>query len=130
MNKVIIIGRCTKDIELMQTASGTSVAEFSIAVKRAFKNANGEYESDFFNCVAFSKLAETISKYVKKGDQIAIEGRLQTRSYTNKEGRKINVTEIIVENVEFLQTKKQDEAPAEPKWEELDPFNNDLPFQL
>ena len=129
MNRIIIIGRNTKDIELRQTTSGSSAVEFSIAVNRAFKNANGEYESDFFNCVAFSKLAETISKYVKKGDQIAIEGRLQTRSYTNKEGRKINVTEIIVENIEFLQTKK-DEAPAEPKWEEIDPFkeNNDLPF--
>ena len=129
MNKAFIIGRNTKDIELRQTTSGTSAVEFSIAVKRSFKNANGEYEADFFNCVAFSKLAETISRYVKKGDQVAIEGRLQTRSYTNKEGRKINVTEIIVENVEFLQPKK-DEAPAEPKWEELDPFNNDLPFQL
>ena len=130
MNKVIIIGRNTKDIELRQTPSGTSAIEFSIAVKRTFKNANGEYESDFFNCVAFSKLAETISKYVKKGDQIAIEGRLQTRSYTNKEGRKINVTEIIVENFEFLQPKKQEDPKATEQWEELDPFNNELPFEL
>ena len=131
MNKVIIIGRNTKDIELKQTTSGASVAEFSIAVKRAFKNANGENESDFFNCVVFSKLAETISKYVKKGDQIGIEGRLQTRSYTNREGKKITVTEIIVENFEFLQGKKQEEPKATEQWEELDPFsNNDLPFDL
>ena len=131
MNKVILIGRSTKDVELKQTTAGNSVAEFSLAVKRAFKSANGEYESDFFNCVAYSKSAETISRYVKKGDQIAIEGRLQTRNYTNKEGRKINVTEIIVENFEFLQSKKQEEQPAEqPKFEELDPFSNDLPFQL
>ena len=122
MNKVILIGRTTKDIELKQTTSGTSVAEFSIAVKRAFKT-NGENESDFFNCVAYSKLAETISKYVKKGDQVGVDGRLQTRNYTNKEGRKVYVTEIIVENVEFLQTKKQDE----PKFEELDP-EDDIPF--
>ena len=138
MNKVIEIGRVTKDIELRQLTSGTSAIEFSIAVKRAFKNANGEYDSDFFNCVAFSKTAETISKYVKKGDMLGIEGRLQTRSYTNKEGRKINVTEIIVENFEFLQSKKQDEptnadTPSDadpfkaPQWEEINP-DGDLPF--
>lgn len=136
MNKVIIIGRNTKDIELKQTTSGTSVAEFSIAVKRTFKSANGEYESDFFNCIAFSKLAETISRYVKKGDQVGIEGRLQTRNYTNKEGKKVYVTEIIVENVEFLQSKKQDEQKqteheADPfkdaNFEEVD-IDEDLPF--
>lgn len=123
MNKVIIIGRTTRDIELKQTSSGASVAEFSVAVNRTFKNANGERESDFFNCIAFSKLAETISKYVKKGDQVGIEGRLQTRNYTNREGNKVYVTEIIVENVEFLQSKKQDE----PKWEEVNP-DDDIPF--
>ena len=131
MNKVIMIGRTTKDCELKQTPAGNSVVEFSIAVKRAFKSANGEYESDFFNCVAFAKLAETISRYVKKGDQIAVEGRLQTRNYTNKEGKKVYVTEIIVDNVEFLQTKKEEQAPTkEVKFEELDPFNNELPFDL
>lgn len=126
MNKVIIIGRTTKDVELKQTTTGTSVAEFSIAVRRAFKNANGENESDFFNCIAFSKLAETISRYVKKGDQVGIDGRLQTRNYTNKEGKKVYVTEIIVENVEFLQSKKQDEQTI-PHFEEID-TDSDLPF--
>lgn len=122
MNKVILIGNNTKDIELRQTTSGTSVAEFSIAVKRTFKT-NGEYESDFFNCIAYNKLAETISKYVKKGDRIGVEGRLQTRNYTNREGKKVYVTEIVVENVEFLQTKKQ----GEPKFVELNP-DDDIPF--
>ena len=125
MNRVIMIGRTTKDIESKVTPSGTSVAEFSIAVKRPFKS-NGEQESDFFNCVAYSKLAETISRYVKKGDQVGIEGRLQTRNYTNKEGKKVYVTEIIVENVEFLQNKKQDEQTA-PHFEEID-TDSDLPF--
>ena len=123
MNKVILTGRNTKDIELRQTPSGVSAIEFSIAVKRTFKNANGEYESDFFDCIAFSKLAETISRYVKKGDQVGIEGRLQKRNYTNKEGKKVYVTEIVAENVEFLQSKKQDE----PKFEEIDP-EDDIPF--
>ena len=131
MNKVIIIGRNTKDIELRQTTAGVSAIEFSIAVKRAFKNANGEYESDFFNCVAFRNTAELISRYVGKGDMLGIVGRLQTRNYTNKEGRKIYVTEIVVDEVEFLQTKKQEEekTSAEPEWEEIkDPFAQDLPF--
>lgn len=122
MNKVILIGRNIRDIELKQTTSGTSVAEFSVAVKRPFKNANGENESDFFNCVAYSKLAETISRYVKRGDMIGIEGRLQTRNYTNREGNKVYVTEIIVENCEFLQSKKQ-----ETEFEEL-PTDSDLPW--
>ena len=138
MNKVIEIGRSTKDVELKQTTSGTSVVELSIAVKREFKNASGEYESDFFTCIAYGKLAETISVYVKKGDMIGVVGRLQTRNYTNREGKKIYVTEIIVENVEFLQTKR-DEKPTngvkktdtdpfnEPKWEEVD-LDEGLPF--
>lgn len=94
---------------------------FSIAVKRPF-NTNGEQESDFFPCVAYGKTAELLSKYVKKGDQVGIEGRLQTRNYTNNEGRKIYVTEIIVDNVEFLQTKRDDTA-SDATHEEADPFS-------
>jgi single-strand DNA-binding protein len=129
MNKVVIIGRNTKEIETKQTTAGASVVEFSVAVKRSFKSANGEYESDFFDCVAFKNTAELISRYVKKGDMVAIEGRLQTRNYTNREGRKIYVTEIIVENCEFLQPKKQEE-PKPIEFEELDPFNSDSPFDI
>ena len=129
MNRCVLIGRTTKEIELKTTASGTSVAEFSIAVRRSFKSASGDNESDFFNCIAFSKLAETISKYVKKGDQVGVEGRLQTRNYTNREGKKVYVTEIIVENVEFLQTKKQEEyKPTAYNFEDVDPYKDDLPF--
>lgn len=124
MNKVIMIGRTTRDIEFKTTQSGTSVVEFSVAVKRTFKNAiSGEYESDFFNCVAYNKTAETISRYVKKGDMIAIDGKLQTRNYTDREGKKVYVTEIIAENVEFLQGKKQEE----PKFVEIKP-EDDIPF--
>lgn len=122
MNKILITGRTTKEIELKQTSTGTSVVEFSVAVRRNFKNANGENESDFFNCVAYSKLAETIGRYVKKGDMIGLDGRLQTRSYTNREGKKVYVTEIIAENVEFLQTKKQEEQ--KPSFADDDPFKN------
>lgn len=131
MNKVVITGRNVRDIELKQTTAGTSVIEFSVAVRKAFKSANGEYESDFFNCIAFRNIAELISKYVAKGDLIGIEGRLQTRNYTNREGKKVYVTEIIVENVEFLQTKKQEtseEQEPQIEWEEIAPTDGDLPF--
>lgn len=134
MNKVIITGRTTKDIELKVTPTGTNVATFSVAVKRPFK----DNESDFFECVAYGKTSELISKYVKKGDLIGLEGRLQARNYTNKEGRKVYVTEIIVENVEFLQSKKQENQYAVEAPTFSDPFANanfeeiktddDLPF--
>lgn len=136
MNKVIEIGRAVRDVELKQTNSGASVVEFSIAVKREFKSANGNYESDFFNCVSYGKTAELINQYVKQGDLFGIEGKLQTRNYTNKEGRKIYVTEIIVEKVEFLQPKKQEEDPT-PNFEVIVPIapnfeeigtEDDLPF--
>ena len=126
MNKALLIGRNTKDIELKATTSGKSVVTFNIAVNRPYKNDSGERDCDFLNCIAFSKLAETISKYVKKGDLIGIEGRIQTRSYTDKGGNNRYSTEIMVENIEFLQSKKE-KPQEEVKMEELDPFA-DLPF--
>ena len=119
MNKVILIGRTTKDIELRYTASNVSVGNFSLAVTRSFKNANGEYESDFFNCIAFGKLAETLKNYVHKGDRLGVEGRLQSRNYQNEEGKKVYITEVIVENIEFLQAKKKESSGASD-----DPFSN------
>lgn len=129
MNKVILIGRTTKDIELKHTRSSKAVVSFSVAVKRTFKNSSGEYESDFFNCVAFGNLAETISRYVHKGDMVSVEGRLQTRTYTDREGNNRYSTETIVENIEFLQPKKQEPEKQEPvdEFMELDPFA-DCPF--
>lgn len=135
MNRVIEIGRTTKDIELKTTPSGTSVVSFSIAVKRNFKNGEGNYDSDFFDCTAFNKLAETISKYVHKGDMLGVVGRLQTRSYTNKEGNNRKVTEIVVEEIEFLTPKKEDPVKVDFKMEDVDPFSfkefgddEELPF--
>lgn len=125
MNKIVLIGRATRDSELKHTASSTPIVNFSIAVNRPFKNANGEKESDFFNCVAFNKLAETISRYVRKGDLVGIEGRVQTRNYTDRDGNNRYSTEVMVENVEFLQPKKQ-EFTETPKTED-DPFG-DLEF--
>lgn len=128
MNKTILLGRITKDIELKSTTSGKEVCQFTIAINRTYTNQNGEYESDFINCVAYGKTAEVISKYTKKGDRLVVEGRIQTRNY-EKNGNKIYVTEIIVETINFVETKKQ-ENKISYKAEEIDniPTNMELPF--
>ena len=101
MNKVILVGRLTKDPE-NRTSGDTTVTRFSVAVNRNFKNANGEYEADFPNCIAFGKTAEFVEKYFKKGDAIGITGRLQTGSYTNKNGDKVYTTDVVIDTVEFV----------------------------
>ena len=111
MNKTILIGRLTNDPEeKVINEKGTKVTRFNIAVNRNFKNQNGEIEADFFPVVAWEKLGENITKYVKKGDQVAIEGRIQNRDYTNNDGIKKYVTEIIAENVTFLNKVNRPEA--------------------
>ena len=102
MNKVILIGRLTKDPELRTIASGNATTSFTIAVNRNFTNQNGEREADFINCVAWRKQAENVAKYCTKGSQVAVEGRIQTRSYDAKDGTKRYVTEVVADNVTFL----------------------------
>ena len=102
MNKAILIGRLTRDPEMRTTASGTAATTFTVAVTRTFANQNGEREADFINCVAWRKQAENIAKYCQKGSQVAVEGRIQTRSYDAQDGTKRYVTEIIADNVTFL----------------------------
>ena len=102
MNKVILIGRLTKDPELRTIASGNATTSFTIAVNRNFTNQNGEREADFINCVAWRKQAENIAKYCTKGSQVAVEGRIQTRSYDAQDGTKRYVTEVVADNVTFL----------------------------
>ena len=105
MNKAILIGRLTKDPELRTTPTGRNVCQFSVAVSRNFTNANGEREADFINCVVWDKQAENLVKYQKKGNQIAVEGRIQTRNYDDKDGKKVYVTEILASNISFLDSK-------------------------
>lgn len=105
MNKVILIGRLTRDPELRTISNGTSTTSFSLAVNRPFTNQNGEREADFINCVAWRKQAENIAKYCTKGTQVAVEGRIQTRSYDAQDGSKRYVTEVIADNVTFLSPK-------------------------
>lgn len=105
MNKAILIGRLTKDPELRTTPTGRNVCQFSVAVSRNFTNANGERDADFINCVVWDKQAENLVKYQKKGNQIAVEGRIQTRNYDDKDGKKVYVTEILASNISFLDSK-------------------------
>ena len=131
MNRVILIGRNCKQIELKTTTNGKSVATFTLAVNRDFKNKDGEYEADFINCVAFGQQAETISKYVNKGDKFGVIGKLNTRTY-EKNDNKVYVTEVIVESFEFLESKKDKpsadiEADEFEDLGEIDP-DSDLPF--
>lgn len=105
MNKILLIGRLTKDPELRYTQSGTAVASFTLAVNRSFTNQNGEREADFINCIAWQKAAEFVSQYFKKGQQMALEGRLQVRSYDDNNGQRRWVTEVVTEKVEFVGSK-------------------------
>ena len=107
MNKVILIGRLTRNPELRYTGNNTPVATFSLAVNRQFTNQNGEREADFINCVVWRKLAETVKNYLFQGSQVAVEGRIQTRKYQNDKGENKYITEILVENVEFLESKSK-----------------------
>lgn len=115
MNKVFIRGNLTRDVELRETKSGKQVAKFNVAVRRDFKNADGEYESDFPSCVAYGTLAETISKYFHKGSGIIVLGHLQTGSYEDQDGKRIYTTDVIVESIEFDRKESKKEEPVEEK---------------
>jgi single-strand DNA-binding protein len=111
MNKVLLIGRLIKDVEMRYSASNdTAIARYTLAVNRPFKR-EGEPEADFLPCVAFNKTAEFAEKYLAKGIRVAIEGRIQTGSYTNGKGKKVYVTEIVVERQEFLEKKTRHSQP-------------------
>ena len=107
MNKVILMGRLTKDVEMRQTPNGIAVARFAIAVNRRFKNANGEYDVDFINCIAWRKTGEFISRYFQKGSMIAVVGSIQTRSWDGNDGKKQYATEVIVDEVYFTGSKAE-----------------------
>lgn len=105
MNKAILVGRLTRDPELRNTNSGAAVVSFTIAVNRTFTSNTGEREADFINCIAFNKQAENLNRYIRKGGLVGVEGRIQSRSYTAQDGSKRYVTEVVCENVQFLEPK-------------------------
>ena len=109
MNLSVLIGRLTRDPELRMTQSQNAVCSFTLAVDRKDKDASGERQTDFINCVAWRKTAELISDYVKKGHKLGVIGAIQTRNYDDKDGRRVYVTEVVVDEIEFLQPREQSE---------------------
>ena len=133
MNKVMLIGRLSKEPELRYTQSGTAVANFTLAVNRRFANQNGEREADFINCQAWQKTAEFIANHFKKGQQMALEGRLQVRTYDGNDGQRRWVTEVVADQVEFCgskpgNTQSNDNNGGYDLGEEVVFDDNDLPF--
>lgn len=108
MNKVILIGRITKDPELRKTPQDISVVQFTIAVNRNYQNKNGERQADFINCIAWRNQAENLARFIKKGGQIAVEGNLQTRTYDDPNGVRKYITEVVCDQITFLEAKKND----------------------
>ena len=132
LNRTILIGRLTRDPELRYTPAGVAVTQFTLAVDRPFSN-NGEKEADFIPIVAWRQLAETCANYLRKGRLCAIEGRIQVRNYENNEGKRVYVTEVIADNVRFLERGEQQKTDQERDYMDLaGPINeikdDDLPF--
>lgn len=116
MNKVILMGRATRDAEVRYSATeekSTAVARMSLAVDRRFKR-EGEQTADFINCVGFGKIGEFLEKYGRKGTKFVVEGRIQTGSYTNKDGQKVYTTDVVIENIEFAESKSSSSSSNEP----------------
>ena len=141
LNNVNLCGRLTHDVDLRYTQSGKAVGSLSLAVNRNFKNSNGDYEADFINCTIWGKSAENLANFVSKGSLINVSGRLNTRNYDNKQGQKVYVTEVIVENFDLLDSKnkgKKANKTSSKNHQSKDPFANsgqpiditdeDLPF--
>lgn len=122
MNRVVLVGRLTKDPELRYTPNGVAVTNFTLAVNRNFTNQQGEREADFINIVVWNKRAENVAEYLKKGSLAGIDGRIQTRSYENNQGRRVYVTEVVAESVQFLEPKN---ASASRSNQLEDPEGND-----
>ena len=126
MNRVCLIGRLTKDTGLTATPNGVLTTKNTLAVNRTFTNANGEREADFINIVAWRNTAEFMCNYANKGSLIGVEGSVQTRNYTDKEGNKVYVTEILVEKVDLLEKKQSNQTaavePAQETSNTSDPF--------
>ena len=115
MNKIILMGRLTRDPEIRYSAgdSQTAVARFSLAVDRRFKRSGDDVTADFFNCCAFGKLAEFAERYLRQGTKILLSGRVQNNNFTNKNGEKIYSVQVIVDEMEFAESKKSADAPVE-----------------
>lgn len=135
INRVVLTGRLTRDVDLRYTQGGDAVATFNLAVDRRFTNQQGEREADFVSCVIWRKSAENFANFFHKGSLVGIEGRIQTRNYENKQGQRVYVTEVIVDNFSFLEPKKSTGNGSyqnnRPQNNTSDPFaNNGKPIDI
>lgn len=105
MNRVVLVGRLTRDPDLRYTPTGVAVANFTLAINRPFTNQDGNREADFINCVVWRRPAENLANYMKKGNQVGVDGRLQSRSYEGQDGKTVYVTEVVADSVQFLESK-------------------------
>lgn len=133
LNKTILCGRLTATPELKTTTGGTSVTSFNLAVKRDFKNANGEYETDFINCVAWRGTAEFICKYFQKGSSLCVVGSIQTRKYEDKDGNKRTAVEVVASEARFVDGKSEtngadQNTPEPPEMDFEEVTDDELPF--
>lgn len=112
INNVTLVGRLTKDPELKYTPSNVAVATFSLAVNRNFKNQAGDREADFISCIMWRQQAENFANWLKKGALVGITGRIQTRSYDNQQGQRVYVTEVVAENFQLMEFKKDNSQPV------------------
>ncbi|MFD1318661.1 single-stranded DNA-binding protein [Loigolactobacillus zhaoyuanensis] len=124
INRVVLIGRLTRDAELRYTSGGAAVASFTLAVNRQFTNRNGEREADFINCVMWRKSAENFTNFTHKGSLVGIEGRIQTRNYDNAEGQRVYVTEVVADNFSLLESRSADEHRQQGGGQSNGGYNN------
>ena len=145
MNRAILVGRLTRNPELRYTPNGVAVANFTLAVNRIFKQDGGP-DADFINCVTWRKQAENLANYMKKGNLIGVDGRIQTRSYEGQDGKMVYVTEVLAESIQFLESRNssekpnsqqskpqqqqqpQEQSPFQDSGEQIDIQDDDLPF--
>lgn len=135
MNRILLVGRLTKNPDLRYTPNGVAVATFTLAVNRTFANQQGERETDFINCVIWRKQAENVANFLKKGSLAGVDGRLHTRNYEGQDGKRVYVTEVVAENVQFLDTRNSSEcqqntgaANTSPNFKQQSGHVNDDPF--
>jgi single-strand DNA-binding protein len=128
MNKTFLVGHLTKDPDLKYLSNNTAVATFTVAVNRTFANQSGEREADFINIVVWRKQAENVKKYLGKGSLVGIDGRIQTRSYDNQEGKRVYITEVVADNVQFLGPKGQrDNSSSGVSPQDFGGYENHIP---
>lgn len=136
INRVVLTGRITKELDPRKSQSGMSILQFTLAVDRGHKK-EGQPSADFINCIAFNKTADLMTSYLHKGSLIGVDGRIQTRNYENREGQRVYVTEVIADSVTFLESRNQQPQPQrqsnsvymnDVKSETSDIYSDDLPF--